>query len=279
MDENEVVEQLVAATENLADAVEATSGFTSRQYAIVAVSVVAGTAIGAFVGYRFAEKRLSTKFDKMMQDESAQLREHYSQKIRAKMDKPSIEEMAERAELHRQTDTYKETVVDLGYIPKDEAPMDEPEKADEPIMQSETTNIFQERDKAQAEISEWDYAKESKARNPQFPYVIHVDEWQQNDTEYEKMDLTYYEGDEVLTDDNDNVIPEVEETVGFENLSKFGHGSGDPNVVFIRNDVREILYEVARSSGMYAHEVHGFDPEQLSHSDERRRDRRRFDDD
>ena len=51
----------------------------------------------------------------------------------------------------------------------------------------------------------------------------------------------------------------------------------DPNTVYIRNPRLEVDYEVIRSEGTFAQEVHGFSGDDLQHS-ERRRRRRRFDD-
>jgi len=282
MEESEIVEQAKEyISDGLEEFVDVPKGLTSKQLALAAASVVAGTAIGAFVGYRFAEKRLSTKFEQLMAEESEQLREHYAQKLKAKQEKPSMDEMADLAGLRRQQDAYSDIVAD--YQPTAEEVIenikeDVAAKAEvAPVeMEAETSNIFVERDKV--EVEPWDYSKEMKARDPRFPYIIHVQEWEENASEYDKIDLTYYEGDEVLSNDNDVALGDIDETVGYDNLKRFGHGSGDPHTLFIRNDVREVLYEVSLSGGTYAQEVGGFDPE-LSHSYERRTDRRRFDDD
>jgi hypothetical protein len=42
---------------------------------------------------------------------------------------------------------------------------------------------------------------------------------------------------------------------------KFGHGSGDPNVVYIRNDKRQSEYEVVHDPGLYSVEVLGLEIE------------------
>ncbi len=297
----------MAETEEVVETVqEVLAEVGTRLYSGREMGIVVGVAAGlvmfsGFMGYRFAEKKLSVKFEALMEEETSKLREHYIQKARAKAEKPTHEELAELAENLRARPVAEEIIAEAGYKPtademiqrakekaagiaREQHAIEQANKAAEaeaPVStESETQNIFQERDKAKPDLGEWDYSKELKSRDPREPYVIHIDEWQENASEYEKTDLTFYEGDEVLSDDNDTVIAELDEAIGFDNLTKFGHGSGDPNVVFIRNDVREVLYEVARSYGSYSLEVHGLDPtDHLKHSDERRRDRRRFDDD
>ncbi len=282
---NQVTELVADGAETVAEQMthvaEVSRALTPRHIAIGVGAVVVGVAVGGYVGYRFAEKRLSTKFEKLMQEETDKLRQHYVQKTVAKTTsvKPDLDKMVE----------------DLGYTPQGE-PIEIVPATPSAIMQAakendearavevkvETVNVFESNADILQSGADWDYAQEVKARDPRFPYVIHLDEWQENPQEHDKMDLVFYEGDEVLADDNDKVVDHADEAIGLANLELFGHGSGDPNVVFIRNEVREIDYEISRSHGMYAQEVHGFDPEQIRdirHSNESRRGRPRFDDD
>ena len=104
----------------------------------------------------------------------------------------------------------------------------------------------------------FDYDEEIAKRDGTRPYVISCDEFMENDDENEQLQLTYFEGDSVLCDDEDHIIPEMDEVVGIENLNKFGHGSGDKNVVFVRNDALRSDYEIARSGGRFAVEVLGY---------------------
>lgn len=282
---DQVTELIADGAETVAEQMthmaEVSRALAPRHIAIGAVAVAAGVALGGFVGYRFAEKRLSTKFETLMEEETNKLRQHYVQKATAKAEqraKPALDKM----------------VQDLGYTPQGE-PIEIVPATPSAIMQAatendearvevkvETVNVFESTDHILQKGADWDYAQEVKARDPRFPYVIHMDEWQENPQEFEQENLVFYEGDEVLTDDNDQVIADADEAVGLSNLSRFGHGSGDPNTIFIRNEVREVDYEIARSHGMYAQEVHGFDPDQIRdirHSNEIRRGRERFDDD
>ena len=53
-------------------------------------------------------------------------------------------------------------------------------------------------------------------------------------------------------------VDERNALLGEERWSRFGHGSNDAAIVYIRNDQVEIIYEVVRSPISYAEEVHGF---------------------
>lgn len=131
----------------------------------------------------------------------------------------------------------------------------------------ETRNLFEG-------TGDFDYDVEVSMRKPQFPYIITHEEFLENEPEHKQIAITYFEGDGVLSDDRDQSIEELDRTVGDGNIIRFGAGSNDPNILYIRNERLKMDFEIARSDGKYAHEVLG-----LEHSDEtfdRRRRARRF---
>lgn len=83
------------------------------------------------------------------------------------------------------------------------------------------------------------------------PYVIPPEQFG-DEEEYDQISLTYY-ADQILTDDNDEIIEDVEETVGFESLSHFGEYEDDS--VFVRNDVRKCDYEILLDQRSYSDAV------------------------
>ncbi|QXO14082.1 hypothetical protein SEA_ALAINAMARIE_58 [Gordonia phage AlainaMarie] len=94
------------------------------------------------------------------------------------------------------------------------------------------------------------------------PYIISVSEFMDNDFEYQQNTISYYQGDSVLADDSDQPIPDINTIVGERNLQRFGEGSGDPNIVFVRNDSLQVDFEITQSLGTYAGEVLGVAPQQ-----------------
>lgn len=112
-----------------------------------------------------------------------------------------------------------------------------------------------------------DIGEEIVRPDPLRPYVLTADEFYSNVEEWEEDNLNYYEFDGVLTDKNDNELLESDDIVGDDNLLKFGHGSNDPNVVYIRNPKKRIQYEVIRTKGSYGEIVHGI----LQHGDRKRK--------
>lgn len=105
----------------------------------------------------------------------------------------------------------------------------------------------------------WDFDRERQTRSRTRPYIISIEEYQSGESEYDSQtSLIYYEGDDILVDEQHSPIYNHPELVGD---LRFGHGSGDPNIVFVRNEVRRAEYEIIRDTGSYAVEILGVDLE------------------
>lgn len=110
-------------------------------------------------------------------------------------------------------------------------------------------NVFAEADE------DWDYEYELSMRLPHIPYTIHRDEFFADEMGWDSQStLTWYEGDEVLVDELNNALSNAPAFIG---NPTFGHGSGDPNVVYVRNEKFQAEYEVLRDPGSYEIEVMG----------------------
>lgn len=116
----------------------------------------------------------------------------------------------------------------------------------------ETRNVF-----AKTPLGDEDWAKELRDRTEEAPYVLNQDEYMANESGYTQVTFTYYAGDGVLADDRDDLISDVDDMVGLYNLKKFGHWSGDPRVVYVKCDIRELEFEIKLHDGKYSEVVAG----------------------
>jgi len=110
---------------------------------------------------------------------------------------------------------------------------------------------------------EWDYEEEKKTRDSLAPYVIHKDEFWSDEKNFDQHTWTFYEGDDVMIDEDDVIIYNHDQKLG---ELKFGHGSGDKDTVYIRNEKLRLEVEVLRDLGMYSIEVLGME---VDHGDEK----------
>ena len=87
---------------------------------------------------------------------------------------------------------------------------------------------------AETDISEKQQIGEEK------PYTISPEEFGELE-EYQRVSLTYY-ADQILADDNDELVDDIDGTVGIDSLTHFGEYEDDS--VFVRNDALRCDYEI-----------------------------------
>lgn len=104
----------------------------------------------------------------------------------------------------------------------------------------------------------WDFTEEVKSRTPDRPYIVHKDEFYSDEMNFTQTTLTYYAGDDIMCDQDDSPIYNYETVTG---PLRFGHGSGDRNIVYVRNERRKAEYEIIFDPGMYSVEVLGLEIE------------------
>lgn len=121
-------------------------------------------------------------------------------------------------------------------------------ESNEAMEEAERNSVFTEVD------PNWNYEEELKHRTEDAPYILHRDEYLEEDNGYSQTTLTFYASDQVLVDTDDTPIYDAHRLVG-ELI--FGKGSGDPSVVYVRNDRLMAEYEVLLEPGYYQVEVLG----------------------
>lgn len=109
----------------------------------------------------------------------------------------------------------------------------------------------------------WNHDEEVASRSTEEPYVLHEDEFIENESGYNQTTVTYYAGDDIMADQEDTPIYNYSGLMG---ELKFGHGTTDVNVVYIRNDMHKKEWEVLLHPGKFAIEVlgHQYDDEEVS---------------
>jgi hypothetical protein len=119
----------------------------------------------------------------------------------------------------------------------------------------------------------WEDELAHRAENAGEAYVIHHDEFMNNELDYNQETLTYYRGDDIVADQEDKPIYNY---AGLMGELKFGHGSGQENAVYIRNDSIHMEWEVLLHDGSFEIEVMGlvveeeYEEADIKHSHERR---------
>lgn len=234
------IEQLAEeVATNLEEAAEVTRQLNTVGLGYFAVGLGVGVAVGFYFGYKFNREKIRAEAYKEAQVEVAQLREVYLQKTIAKSntEKPPVEELTQ----------------ELGYsvrVPERERPL----KAPVPILDDLPENPV---GTSKSKNAHWSYEEELKHRSPDAPYVIHQDEYNNSGETYSKVVYTYWAVDDVVTDtENDHPVPHGDIVVGLDNL-KFGHGSDDADIVYVRNDRLDLDMQICRVNRSFEEEILG----------------------
>lgn len=285
--------------ENFEEAAEVTRKISGAGVGYFLFGVVVGGAIGAWYTYRYSKEKLRSEAFVESKAEVEKIREAY--RIRSAIqDKPatpadvvksqgySVEEQPEgervivahqahalKAEGKTDTEIMEElgvsdrTLEILLASPAPERPLKPPVPVrEDPIQYHRAPPPL----KAPREVREipWNFEEElgkRKELDADDPYVIHQDEYHETEDGrprpgWSQAAFAYYTRDDVLTDELDGVIQNAEDIIGRYNL-RFGDGSDDPDVVFIRNPERMMEMEITRVDQSYEEHVLG-----LEHNDE-----------
>lgn len=205
---------------------------------------VAGLLVGAGGMYLFMAKKWEDEFVTEL-NASIDAELAATKKFYAAINKPSPEDLVRDAGLVVETEEDRQLKDE--YLEK-AADYDTGEVPLTPVARNVFTNMV-------ADNSTWDADAEEAKREPGVPYILSQEEFFENEGDRVQTQLVYFAEDDVLADLNDKPVDEA--VVGPDNLQKFGHGSGDPNIVYIRNEVLDIELEIMFAEGKYSEQVHG----------------------
>lgn len=178
-------------------------------------------ALGATAGALVAWKVLDERYKRIMDEEAESFRAAIAKQNTENADKPEeTEERSESEVLKEDCTNYAKTLANCGY-----------------------TNYSDAKDGLK-EVADMDDI-----------YVITPQAFDEYE-DYDTHSLTYY-ADGVLTDEQDNVIEDVDEIVGLESLETFGMYEADS--VYVRNDRLKTDYEILLDMRPYS-EVVGSGP-------------------
>lgn len=232
----------------------------SKAFQVTAAAVFSGS-ISAAVGYKLAERHLGDRYTEMLREEIAEAKRFY-------------------AALHKTGDfASPEKVVRNTYIVNTEPSLPDrseefaaPDEAAKALLtyQGRPThtshdhetqrNVFDDAAKY-TDLTNEDIAD----RDPELPYIISIEEYMDgDDLNHQQVGLTYYADDDVLADERDLPVDDRKRTVGDEALNKFGHGSQDSRIVYVRNERIAVDFEITLHDGNYAEIVHGIAPPEPS---------------
>jgi hypothetical protein len=234
-----------ALVEEVATNLEEVAEVTRTINAAVVGSFMGGTwfgmAVGGFFGYRLGVRRTKVKAMEEAEAEIDEMREQFHQREIARQNEFEKRELVPDELIERQ---YHDAVID--YTKPHERPLPPPVPVRDPKPVVPGDLSVPPGTVSEETVDGWNYQDEFANRRAGKPYVIHEDEFTNDNLPlYSVTTYSYYQVDGVLADEDGSRIPNAQEIVG-NALSRFGHGSSDPNIVFVRNDVMQLQIEITR---------------------------------
>lgn len=228
--------------DNLEELAVATRRINPSSVGGLVIGLAIGIGAGFYFGHRWNTEKIRAEAFKESEAEVDKIREVYREGVRVVIDeaKPTLDE----------------AVADAGY--SHVAPP-RPLRAPVPVREQPIQDIPFEGPEHLVRDGDWDYAEELQKRQGRDAYVIHQNERGETDTPYSNVVYTYYAEDDVLVDDEDgHPLPHADIIVGQDNL-RFGEGTDDEDVVFVRNDRLQTEMEICRKHASFEEEVLGLD--------------------
>jgi hypothetical protein len=246
--EESLIEPVVAATRK----------FDGRVFGSLIVGLGVGAAVGFYIGYRYNKKKLHAEIHEEAEREIAEVRDHYRLKSLAveAQDKPSVDTIVkERGYSTRVTKVQPQEEEQQGRLLRPPVVVNPPRHNPREVLKE-----IQNEDEQKSKTDGW-YVHELPNRKPNGTYIIHQDEFTQNESGYGQTTYTYYIVDDVLVEEADplTVLHNRENLIGREALNRFGYGTDDEDVVHVRNNQLELEFEITRVDASWDEKVMGLD--------------------
>lgn len=279
---SETLDTIDKTLDILEDGVQYTEQVVRNNPLVVAGAFFVGIGIGGIIAWKISEKRTMLKYESIMAEEIDAAKRFYK-RLAKEGEFSSPESTVEALGVEKTESDAAEALKSYQGVPENAVqpvtPYNRVEEVVTPVVEVEkvevTNNVFVE---SRTDPRDWDYRLEIADReaNPGRPYVISFDEFNENSLNHEQSTLAYYAEDDTLVDERDQPIDNVDYTIGDDSLTRFGHGSNDGKIVYVRNENISMDFEVIRSEGSYSREVLGILPPGVSIRHSHRRASRKF---
>lgn len=191
----------------------------------------AGAAIGSVVTLRLVE----TKYAQIAQDEIDEMREYYEEYICELEGREADADMEEEGHVSL-NEVYGTLGIDRSDLKTPQTPVNKKPDLMEYVKQ----------------IKEHQYnienMKEEKVMNEAHIRVVSPEEF--DDSDFDKISLTYYSDEVLAYDDSDEVIDDVDDIVGHKSLNTFGQYEED--TVYVLDFDECVGYEICKDYRPYS---------------------------
>lgn len=202
------------------------------------IAFVAGAVAGGLATWQYAKK----KYEKESQEEIAEVREFY------KKERERYKESLKTSEVSKEVNDN---------VANNPNPNISVSKEDRNAYKDTLNKV----NYTNYSLGKED-TKEVESYMQEGPYLISYDDFG-NIEDYEQETLRYYSDETVARDEDDEVIDDVEDRIGYECLRHFGDEFDD--IIYVRNDDLKTDFEIIKDEGKYGDYATDFDDEEYDY--------------
>jgi hypothetical protein len=257
-----------------------------KNVSLISGGLAVGVVVGFYFGYRWNKEKIRAEEFRRSEEEINTMREVYKAK-EARHEVARTREAAAATPIQEEKPAVDDLVKERGYVQYsstgrvdvEEHPLPSPvpgivspprpgakpiDAGSIPKDQLREEHFSKRTEDGEKDKNDgWVYAQELTQRSPNYPYIIHQDEFSLNESGYQQVTYTYYSVDDVLTDEDDTALNNRENLIGVNTL-RWGHGADDINLVHIRNPQLELEFEICRTHRSFEEMVLGLQDEESS---------------
>ena len=255
----------------------------NKNLVIIASASVGGVVSGAAATYFILTKKLSKKYQDIADAEIESVKEVYAM----------TQEVKERNELEAENEAIRRANDEAEFLPSEDIEKVEDKlvelgygegvngnhrisynkMADNPptaIMlktPTPTAHFMVEKDRVVDNFTGVEYPEPVEElsddvttwpRSSEKAFVVTTEEFfEDDDDDYSRITITYWEEDDILADEREQMIPDIDALVGHDNLKHFGKGSDDESILYVRNDKIKADFEIVKDPRSFSEVVLG----------------------
>lgn len=214
------------------------------------LSFLAGGAVGSLITYLVVDKKKDTYYQECYERDVKKMEEYYEYKYTHKDEEGTKEEITEKKEPSNEEQNI--TVTSSNTVSSATAYKNEPKsRVDYSSYYDESDSDEEDNYEEEDEDARYEREAEERLKNrDKPPRIISSEAAADVPAYYDFQLLTYYEGNDILTDEEDSVIDCPELLVG-DALTKYDFKNSKEQEIFVINYSMDVLYQISRKSGCF----------------------------
>lgn len=229
------------------------------------LKLLAAFTLGSCVGFLVAKKALEEKYASLAQEEIDSVKERFSLRDHAIADIRNTEDTAETVTAEEiikpaspmggsstlagtRTDYYNRTKQNYNLVNP---------KGDLRRMNEEKTS-YEDVEEEEIELPE------EKSIDLENPYIIDESNFSEEFLYHDKITLEYYAEDDTLIDEDESIIDDRDQLIGYETLDMKNTSVDHPHTIYVRNERLGSDYEININLGSYQEQILGISMRGLS---------------